>query len=433
MTQTNEYNSELDLLALFADKAVSDKYASYIKEYTVLETTKKIIGDMEGYFVSYPQESKVDWSKFATWFCVLKNSRMKPEMIEMYKIIFSNLQAYKSAVTNDVLKHFIKLDYAARMRQLAQDVIDGKPTTRLEDVEQLIADFRANGGGSPTAATDGTLVLADLNSLLSTSGRVSGAEWRLEDLNVSVGPLRHGDFVVVAARPETGKTSFVCSEGSAIVAQLDKESNGIIFNNEEAGERVKLRLYQSTIGKSIADIEFDPAKAEAEYIALMGRADRIDIYHSHSISTKDVERQLRKKKYGFIAFNRLDKIKLPRRKGEKESNDVEQLNQVYQWARGIAIQYGIVFAVVQADASAEGKRYIWMDQIYGSKTGVQGEADVLLCIGKDHDVTNADKRFLNVCKNKLPGGTRTDPKLSHAQWEIGFDRSTGRYRSLVYK
>lgn len=427
-------NSELDLLALFGDRSVSDKYASYIKDYAVLDTTKKIIGDMEGYFLAYPEERKVDWVKFSTWFCVLKNARMKPEMVEIYKTIFGNLAARTSTVGSDVLQHFIKLDYAARIRQLAQDVIDGKGTAKLEDAESLVAEFRGTAGGSgATSDSDSSIVTADLGTLLSTSGRVGGAEWRLEDLNIGVGPLHSGDFVVIAARPETGKTSFVCSEGAHVVGQLPSEVSGIIFNNEEAGERVKLRLYQSALGKSIAEIEKDPAAAEAEYTRLMGRSDRIEIYHSHSISTKDVERQLRKKKYGWIAFNRLDKIKIPRRKGDKEGSEVEQLTAVYQWARGIAIRYGIVFAVVQADATAEGKRQIWMDQIYGSKTGVQGEADVILTIGMDHDITKADRRWINVPKNKLPGGTRTDPKLSHALWEVGFERSHGRYYSLVYK
>lgn len=422
--------TELDLLSLLGNRELYHKYRGYIKEYTVLEQTHKIISDMEGYLVSYPEVEQVDWSAFSTWFCVLKNSRMKADTLELYKAIFDKLASHKpSTLEADIINRFITLEHAARLRELAQEVINGSGKGTVEDAEGILADYRGAIGSHGTTVTKTPICTTDINALLSTAGRVGGFEWRLEDLNVSVGPLHYGDMVTIGARPETGKTSFICSEGSHIVSQFDDDVDGIIFNNEEAGERIQLRLIECATGLNIAGIEYDPPRAQASYVSILKRSDRIRVYHSHAISTKDVEAELRRRKYGWIAFNRLDKI----HGFHKEGNETERLNKIFQWARGLAIRGSIVFGVVQADASAEGQRWIHMDQIYNSKTGAQAESDVQLMIGKEHDVTLADKRFINIVKNKTPGGPRTDPKLKHGSLEVGFNGENGRYVSLIYK
>jgi len=49
----------------------------------------------------------------------------------------------------------------------------------------------------------------------------SGLEWRLEELNLSLGPVNKGDLVLVAARPEVGKTTFLTSEISYMLSQTE--------------------------------------------------------------------------------------------------------------------------------------------------------------------------------------------------------------------
>ena len=72
-----------------------------------------------------------------------------------------------------------------------------------------------------------------------------------------------------------------------------------------------------------------------------------------------------------------------------------------------------------------------MAQLYGSKTGIQGEADVILMIGCEDN--GQDIRYISIPKNKLPGGPRSVPGLRHGKFEVNFDHQTGRFTSNMYK
>jgi hypothetical protein len=66
-------------------------------------------------------------------------------------------------------------------------------------------------------------------------------------------------------------------------------------------------------------------------------------------------------------------------------------------------------------------------QLYGSKTGVQGEADVQLMIGASHEPGKQLERYISVVKNKLPGSGGTDPRLRHGKFTVDMDAERGRF------
>jgi hypothetical protein len=119
---------------------------------------------------------------------------------------------------------------------------------------------------------------------------------------------------------------------------------------------------------------------------------------------------------------------------DRIKSDVERLGKLYSWAREKAKEYDCVFMLIaQADATAEGQEWIYQHQIYGSKTEVQGEADVIITIGKVHDGKYKDTRYIHVPKNKMPPGPRTDTSMKHGYHEVAFDGDTGVFKSKVYK
>jgi hypothetical protein len=92
----------------------------------------------------------------------------------------------------------------------------------------------------------------------------------------------------------------------------------------------------------------------------------------------------------------------------------------------------VVICIHQADASAEGVKWLNQSQLYGSKTGVQGEADVLIMIGATHEPGDENRRYISICKNKLPGGPRTEIALRRGKHEVMFDGDIARFTSLAY-
>jgi len=83
--------------------------------------------------------------------------------------------------------------------------------------------------------------------------------------------------------------------------------------------------------------------------------------------------------------------------------------------------------VCQASASAEGKKWLNMNDVDSSKTAKQGEADWILGIGKTDNQDAQDVRYLHLCKNKLLGDSDTDPARRHDKWTVRIAPEVARY------
>lgn len=414
---------ESQLIRTLAERDSYLNFRPFVKEYVTIPEALGVVDDMGLWFEKFPEELSIDWVRFLGWSRLELHPAWKLERWEVYKMIAETAAALPSADPT-IVSRFRDLDTAAQIRLKVDEVLARGGSTALDDIPEILDAYKSRKVG---AGTKSELVEDDLETLLNTVTRSGGLTWRLEDLNVSVGPLRQADLVFVAARPEVGKTTFLASELSYMVPQLPEGKHAIIFNNEEAGRKVKLRAIQAALGETIADIAADSKSALARYQSTVG-AHQIDICHSTGLSVTDVERVLRTGRYGLIGINVLDKLQ-----GFAKLEGVERIRALGIWARGLADRYGVVFASLQADGSAEGERYPNQSQIYGSKTGLQGEADVQLMIGKDHNPAYSERRFIGVVKNKLPGGPKTDPKLKHGQFEVGFDGERARFYSLAYR
>lgn len=114
----------------------------------------------------------------------------------------------------------------------------------MDDMNALLASFI----DTPTVQEDEPLfVTDDLEVLASEVLTTPGLRWRLKTLNEIFGSLRKGDFGFVFARPETGKTTFLASETTYMAEQLSDDAGPILwFNNEEQGNKVKIRCYQAS-------------------------------------------------------------------------------------------------------------------------------------------------------------------------------------------
>lgn len=230
------------------------------------------------------------------------------------------------------------------------------------------------------------------------------------------------DFTVVH---NTGKTTFLASEGSYMAEQLKQINGGpvIWFNNEEQGKKVNLRVYQATLGVTLEQLYANPTKYHEEFNDKIGKhfkqVDRASIFKT------DVEKLLETKKPGLVIFDQIDKIK-----GFQADRDDLLLGSIYQWARELAKTYCPVIGVCQADGTGEGVRWLTMANVANAKTSKQAEADWILGIGCTHDQGWENVRFLNISKNKLLGDEDTIPSQRHAKIEVLIKPQIGRYEDF---
>lgn len=405
---------EISLIKYFTNK---DKYNNYklVKNEYLDKHTKNILEAYQEYFSTF-SVTDIDLNDFKTWFLSVKNTGFKPEVVKEYETIIDN--ANKTTPDDSIIKPVIDKEFYNNILELT---LKG-----LEDGKDYFSDIKEElktREDTSILEEDKRIVVANMSDLADTVVGAGGLDWRLDWLNESVGPLRKGTFMVIGARPEVGKTTFLASEATFMAPQLKDDEYVIWFNNEEEGKKVKWRVIQAALGWTNEAMRKNLGITKTSYEAAVGRLDRILIYDSASIYPHNVENILKKYKPGLIIFDQLRKL----HGFNKSDNDVSRLQKLYQFGREIAKEYAPVITVHQADASAEGASYVDMHQLYGSKTEIQGEADVILTIGATHKEGYEDVRHLYLPKNKMAGGPRTKEEYRHGKYDCTIKRTTARY------
>lgn len=302
-----------------------------------------------------------------------------------------------------------------------------------------LKSFEASGSGTISPAVLGAIeslsavdkasvveqhsvfVSDDLGELYAKAVTARGLRWRLASLNQSLGSLRKGDMGFIFARPETGKTTFLCSEVAYMAGQSDKPIAW--FNNEEQGEKVMLRCYQSTLGLPLERLLTSINKHKESF--RQQTKGNIRIYDQALISRNDVESICKELSPSLIIFDQTDKIT-----GFSADRNDLQLGAIYQWTRELAKTYAPVINVCQADGTGEGVRWLTMAHVANAKTSKQAEADWILGIGRTDDTGFEYVRHFNISKNKLFGDEDSIPSMRHGRWDVLIQPEIGRYKDI---
>ena len=391
-----------------------------------MKETNTILDGMDKYYKTFPSVTDFAWDSFSAFLIADQSKRLTDDSIVKLRMMLSKAKSFvPHHAHEEVVKTLIELDYLALIMEECEKVKEGSSdlehvhilaTNALKDVERYIEK-------------DELFVSADLSAIADRITS-SGYEWRLDALNRSLGPLRTGNFVIVAARVEVGKTTFLASEVSYLAQQLPKDRPVVWVNNEEESSVVFFRIVQAALGIESKTIIADSKKAMVDYAALMGgNKDKIRVTKDMN-NVRDLETLFREVNPGLIIFDQLDKVD-----GFKsdEREDLK-LGKIYKWARELARSYGPVIAASQLSASAVEMKdppFIGFDALRGSKTDKPGEADVVITIGKYKEPKSPEEemiRTINVPKNKLPGGGSKQVESDrHGQFLVTIDPIRARY------
>lgn len=411
----------LDLLSVLSDRENYQRFSRFIKPETLSPETKTIVADIEIFFKDHPSVDEISWDTFNDWFRLIRHSSYKEDKYKVYSKIFSTMETYTtSEVAETIIEKYVAQDYAQRIADIALRGAEGD-LVDLNDITDIVEEFNEEVGR--VSKLDSFFVTDDIDELVKVVE--GGYEWRMDFLNVSTGNVRPGKLILIAMRPETGKTTLMASELTYMASQMLPDECILWFNNEEGGRDVKMRLITAATGLTTDQITHDPKRAREMYEkAVNGPMSKIKVVDKADINVKDVEEIVRNHNVKAIVFDQLWKV---HGFDKAASTDTARLGMLFQWARELAKKYEVpIIGAHQVKTEGEGVEYLKPSMLYLSGTAIQGEVDTLIMVGRNFSSGQEWIRFFNICKNKGAFGPRVDTSISktavkldalHAKWE----------------
>ena len=242
-------------------------------------------------------------------------------------------------------------------------------------------------------------VTNDIYELLSVVSNENRFKFNIETLSRHVYGIGRGDFGVIAAYSNVGKTALAVSLCAGPAGFCQQGAKVCYIANEEIAKKTKLRAIQAHSGMTKEEVEFDPALAVARYAGIQ---DSLLFADAQGWDIQMLDTYLGKKNCDIAIIDMADKIALT----QQFNSGHERLRELYYRLRELAKKHNIaLIGVSQASAEAEGKTRLTASMLEGSRVGKVAECDILLGAGKAIDPNNPNdpSRTLTVMKNKISG------------------------------
>lgn len=423
------------LLQLFTSREKYEQLIRAVPKAALGEVTQVILNDYGKFFNEFPDVEKIEREPFWIWFKTFGHPKLNAEQMAKFEVIVSQItKPVAPEIEQGFTSRLVAAETALRVQELLENYNEGAEVNIGAVLRDIVDNFEL--------ATDKKVktpwVRDDIHDLLADDESDRGFKWRLDAINQVMRPLIPGDFGIIAARPDVGKTTLFTDNLTHFAAQMqevypDQGRNILWFNNEGPGRRIKKRLYQSALSAGYTDLLAlqRAGTLKQDYAKMVGGdEDIIRVFDVHDFWNWEVEDIIRQHNPGIIVFDMLDNIKF----GGVTSNNGQRTDQLleamYQWGRVIGVKHDcVVLATSQISADGENLAYPSLSMLKDSKTGKQGAADFIMTVGYQSQLK--DTRFLGLTKNKLAreGGAKT------LQYQAIFDGQRGRYTAptIVYE
>lgn len=423
------------LLQLFTDRDKYEKLVRAVPKAALGEVTQVLLADYGKFYNEFPDVVKIEREPFWLWFKTFGHPKLSSEQLAKFDSVVGQItKPVPPEIEQGFTSRLVAAETALKLQETLERYNEGDEVNLGACLRDIVDSFEL--------ATDKKVktpwVRDDIYDLLADDESDRGFKWRLDGINMAMRPMISGDFGLIAARPDVGKTTFLTDNLSHFAAQMndvypEQGRNILWFNNEGPGRRIKKRLYQSALNATYTDmIGMQRAgKLKSEYARVMGGdEDIIRVFDVHDFWNWEVEDIIRQHNPGIIVFDMLDNIKFGGSTANNGQRTDQLLEAMYQWGRVIGVKYDcVVLATSQISADGENLAYPSLSMLKDSKTGKQGAADFIMTIGFQSQLK--ETRFMGLTKNKLAreGGAKS------LQFQAIFDGQRGRYTAptLVYE
>ena len=326
------------------------------------------------------------------------NASMTTSTKTAYEDLFKRIniaEPIKSEIAKDTLSQMFQQHVGDLVANLGFNFVNGTENT-LEPLRKILEEYKDD-------FTPNTRIEWDdhsFDTVLALSQQETRWKINIPPLADRVEGVSGGHFIVVGARPNSGKTSFHASLVAADGGFAHQGAKCILLTNEEAYNRVVLRYIGASSKMCIKEeLPRNIPLAKARYKPV---ADNINIKDSTGKNMDWVESVVKQERPDIVILDMGDKFATQ----TSDRQDIT-LRIAAIHARNIAKEYNCaVFWMSQLSAEAQDRTAPNMSMLEGSKTGKAAEADLMILIGMAAETEGEEQnsmRYINVAKNKLTG------------------------------
>ena len=400
---------------------------------------------------------------FQSWFFISKGDKLGAEARAILEAVFKQAEKEPNEYAKKhIVQQILQADLAVKTTDIMDRYHNDEDIDPAAELQRVFNDYTIAMEGSSKkfefVELDEDLFHEDQNN--------EGLQPRWACLQMYMRPWRGGDFIIFAARPDSGKTSAIADNithmgpqvqqynATAHAQWLERNSSSAVgtvggnepadsepapkpriilwLNNEGPGKRILKRVVQAAFGIPMSKI-IEKQKAGSlwnEYEVLMGgNRHVIKVKDIHGWSAGMVEELIKETNPMLVVYDMIDNIQFTNGVSNGGTRTDQLLEAMYAWGRNMAVIYDHVgLATSQTSADAAEKSFPLMHMLKDSKTGKQGACDAIIMMGnKEEDATQETSRWISTPKNKLSiGGMGKSPRA-----ETIFDYATSRFHEAV--
>lgn len=377
---------------------------------------KELLTLITKYYDSYPEHEFISQDEFRTFFDYhYPGSKKREDFLLTLDRIYA--LDTSDSIAADFLTKLVKKDFGTKLIDMLLPMLNDQVQDDVLDKVREQCDMYDDVLQS-TDETTSPYVELSLKEILANK-TTGGLHWPMDCLQDDLRNLTGNTLGHFFAIPDAGKTSFIHFLTAGLLPQLEGEETLTWFNNEEGGEKVKLRNYSAVCNATEDQIDAQPDRAEATYRERGGG--RLLLFDQAIITIEEIERACIKNHSRFAIVDIGDKVVY--RGKSSAGNGADALQGVYDNLREVVKRVNKthkfdLLTTGQAGTTAENKKWLQQSDLYAGKTGKAGAFDYIIGMGWLQETPN--RRYFGLCKNKL--GTQSGRHV------VAFDPLRARFK-----
>lgn len=416
----------LDLLILQAlrSKARFRLLRSSVPDEMLSQDTVALLGWYSVYFSAFPEREHIEIDELKS-LVQLRVANSSPEAMALAMHLIELLRKPVADIAIQGIVHQLyELDLAGRAAALVARYQNGEEIDLAYELNLLSQKaLRAISSTVPDSSLE-----KDIGEILDSVANDKGLKFRrLTALRNGLLAFQPGASIAVAARPDSGKTSFLAFCCIDFLQQLQEQGDDrpiLWLNNEGTAERILPRLYSAALKLDLSQLieRHRAGTLKDEYASVVGNPQQLKLKDMHGATLAQIEQVIEAQRPAIVIADMLGNFHLA--KGSTAGNKADAIEQLWQeWREMLVRNNCIGIGTVQISAEGAGMLYPPLSALKDSKTGIQGATDVVLMLGSTNDPRLSSIRGLSTPKNKYqaPG------QPSNIQAMVVFDSLTCQF------